>query len=481
MAERLPPVASTGEVLRFDSGRVATLLEVLELMAAGDTAQRLPLSDAHDELDAIAHGINVVVGELEWAKARALEVQEAKAAELRDAVAEAERANASKTIFLRNMSHEIRTPIAAVLGFADLLASADLSHRDRMDLVRRLQANGQAVLSLLSNLLDLARLDADKLVLAPEPVSVFELVREVFASVEIETRAKRLHARIEVGNDALGTIRTDRYRLRQVLVNLVANAVKFTESGGIVVSLRASSTGEGEEWSIDVADSGIGIAPDRHAHLFEPFEQADSSIAATYGGTGLGLALSRRLAEQLGGALSLLKSAPGVGTTFRLTLKPLPAASEWNRTTLAGTAEQTASDLNGLHILLAEDHPDMQLAVRRLLEQAGASVEAARDGREAVAKVLSSTFDIVLMDLRMPQMDGLEAARALRTEGCTVPIVALTADPANLRRAEAFNAGCDACLSKPFTLHDLIGSIRSLNDRLASPRSSRTPPPIRLR
>jgi CheY-like chemotaxis protein len=253
--------------------------------------------------------------------------------------------------------------------------------------------------------------------------------------------------------------------LRQILVNLVTNAVKFTEAGSIVVSLRVLRGAEVEQWMIDVADSGIGIAPDRQPYLFEPFAQADSSITRTYGGTGLGLALSRRLAEQLGGTLALLHSAPGRGSTFRLTMEPLPAASESDAASLAGTTIPTASALAGLRILLAEDHPDMQLAVCRLLDHAGASVETARDGREAVAKASSGEFDFMLMDLRMPHMDGLEATRALRRQGCSIPIVALTADPATLRREEAFNAGCDACLSKPFTLSDLVASIRFLHDR----------------
>ncbi len=294
---------------------------------------------------------------------------------------------------------------------------------------------------------------------------MFELVREVLASLEIETRAKGLDVRVELANDALGTIRTDRYRLRQILVNVVANAVKFTETGGIVISLRAVHAADGGQWMIDVTDTGIGIAPDRHPYLFEPFEQADSSIAQTYGGTGLGLALSRRLAEQLGGTLVLLHSVPGHGTTFRLTVKALPVAPVSESASMPGPPIHAAGAINGLRILLAEDHPDVQLAVRRLLELAGASVELARDGREAVAKARSGTFDVVLMDLRMPHMDGLQATRILRNEGCVIPIVALTADPATLRRAEALNAGCDACLSKPFTLSDLIASIRFLHDR----------------
>ena len=465
MADPIPPLKRPSGELRFSSERVGELLRMLELMAAGDTGIRLPISPAHDELDAIAHGVNVLVGELAWAGARATEAQEERASDLRAAVAEAERANVSKGIFLRNMSHEVRTPIAAMMGFADLLASADLSHENRADLVRRLRANGQAILSVLGDLLDLARLDADKIALALEPVSVVEVVGDVLASLEMEARAKGLDVRLDLPSRALRSLQTDRHRLRQILVNLVANAVKFTNEGGIQISLRVEPAEDGDRWVIDVADTGIGILPERHPHVFEPFEQADSSIARTYGGVGLGMSLSRRLAEQLGGSLVLLRSAPGEGTTFRLTVRSLLPGPDSKSRSVTRPATRDEGAISGLRILLAEDHPDMQLAVRMLLEQAGASVEVARDGREAVAKALADRFDVVLMDLRMPQVDGLEATRILRKRGFAFPIIALTADPAMLRRAEAIQGGCDECLSKPFIPRDLIASIRVLHNR----------------
>jgi signal transduction histidine kinase/CheY-like chemotaxis protein len=457
-----PPFVRASAELRFPSDRVAELMRVLELMAAGDIERRLPISELHDELDAIAHGINVLVGELAWTTKRTIEAQEEKAIELREAVARAERAIASKNVFLRNVSHEIRTPIAAMLGFADLLASGDLSHRDRADLLGRLQANGQAVLSLVSDLIDLARLDTDKITLAPESVSVFDLVREVVSSVEIDARAKGLDVRIEVPSAALGSIRTDRHRVRQILVNLMSNAIKFTDVGSILLSLRVV---HGDRWTIDVIDTGIGIAAERHQYLFEPFEQGDVTAASGNGGSGLGLALSRRLAEQLGGSLTLLHSLPGQGSAFRLSLTALPVAQEQHLTPAPHAATPRAGGpISGLRILLAEDHVDMRLAVRRLLEQAGAEVELARDGHEAVAMAMSGTFNVVLMDLRMPRMDGLLATRTLRKQGCMVPIVALTADPAAVHRAEALEGGCNDCLSKPFIPRDLIASIRALHD-----------------
>jgi signal transduction histidine kinase len=457
MAERPPVVTPSRPTLEFSSERVAEFLKVLEVMAAGDTAKRLVISDRHDELDAVAHGINVLVGELAWATKRVLEAQEERAAS-------AERASASKNAFLRNMSHEIRTPIAAMLGFAELLASAGLERHDRPELLSRLQANGLAVMSLLDDLLDLARLDARKIVLTPEPVSLIDLVRDVLGSLEIDARAKGLQMRIDTTSEALGSLVTDRFRLRQILVNLVANAVKFTEAGSIVVSVRATHALDDGYWTIDITDTGIGITADQRAHLFEPFEQANASIARAYGGNGLGLALSRRLADQLGGTLVLAESAPGEGTTFRLTLRPLKA--EPRESPPGGAApERSTRAIAGIRILLAEDHRDLHYALRESLQREGATVESAHDGREAVTKIMSAAFDVVLMDLRMPTMDGIQATRALRKQGCALPIIALTADPATLRRAEALDAGCDACLSKPFKIDDLIASIR-LSTRL---------------
>jgi signal transduction histidine kinase len=446
MTPEKPPV-------EFGGDRVAEVLEVLERMAAGETSLRLAISDRRDELDALAHGINVLVGELAWVTARAVEAHQQRAAL-------AEHANASKNIFLRNMSHEIRTPITAMLGFADLLASDDLTHQNRPELLRRLQANAQAVLALLDDLLDLAKLDANRIVLSPEPVSVLQLVQEVFSSLGIADRAKGLEMRVEATQATMGTIRTDRYRLRQILVNLVANAVKFTGAGRIVVALSVDYDAGDEPWIIDVTDTGIGIPADRQPYLFEPFEQVSDAVVRVYGGNGLGLALSRRLAEQLGGSLRLLHSVPEHGTTFRLVVRPLPELSEADSEARREVPARSESVANGLRILLAEDHRDLHFAMRQMLEQLGAKVESAFDGQDAVTKALAGDFDVVLMDLRMPRMDGLQATRELRRQGYAMPIVALSADPATVRRAEALGAGCDACFSKPFRIEDVLASVR---------------------
>jgi CheY-like chemotaxis protein/two-component sensor histidine kinase len=322
-------------------------------------------------------------------------------------------------------------------------------------------------MSLLNDLLDLARLEAQKIVLAPESVNVVELVRDVVGSIEIDRAAKGLDVQVDATSNAFAVLRTDRVRLRQILVNLVGNAVKFTDRGGIVVSVRTDAD-DGKAWTIDVTDTGIGIDADKRPQLFEPFQQADASISQRYGGSGLGLALSRRLAEQLGGSLVLLRSAPGAGSTFRLTLKALPGASNAGRAGATEVPSRVPDAVRGLRILLADDHRDLHAAMRRLLERAGARVESAYDGREAVIKALSSPVDLVLMDLRLPDQSGVQATRELRRQGCRVPIVAITADLAETHRAEVLEAGCDGCLSKPFRLDELMACVRSPSSRRAS-------------
>jgi signal transduction histidine kinase len=436
----------------FDDDRLETFLGILEQMAAGDTQLRLPISRKHDELDAIAHAINVLVGELAWTSARMAEAQDAR-------VAAAERAEASKTIFIRNMSHEIRTPIAAMIGFAELLLAADPSQAPPPDMLRRLQANGKAVLSLLDNLLDLAKLDADRITLEPETVPLMDLMQDVCASLEIERRANRVELRAEAADERLGSIVTDRFRLRQILVNLVANAVKFTRDGTVTLVVNTKREADGDHCTIDIIDTGIGIAAGRRGHIFEPFEQGDPHISQVYGGSGLGLTLSRRLARRLGGDLELLHSSPGTGSTFRLVLKSLPAAAA-AQSDAHETPAPPAKGIKGMRILLAEDHRDLHLALRRMLEQAGATIASAFDGREAVDQASAAPFDVVLMDLRMPNLDGLAAARTLRGKGYTTPIVALTADPTTLWRAAALEAGCNDVLAKPFTIDHVAAAIR---------------------
>lgn len=459
-------------VVSFAKERVDALLDGLEAMVAGNENQQVEVSPFHDELDAIAFGINSLADELRYANARVTEAERRLAADLRLSRDKAERANESKTIFLRTASHEIRTPIAAILGIADLLAMGGLSEDDTAHLVARLRSNSRALLSLVGNVLDLSRLDADKLAPHVEPVSPFELVREVVESMEAEATRRGIDLRVDFGMLSALVIETDRLRLRQILVNLIANALKFTPSGWIAISARA--TEDGNHLAIDVTDTGIGIGEPYVANLFEPFSQLTASPSSG-GGSGLGLALSRRLAEHLGGALTLLQSELGKGSTFRLTLDGRPARQAVSAPVSPKTRLIPKPALDGFRILLAEDNPDLQMAIGRALRLEGAQMSHAWNGREAVEMAQAGTFDVVIMDVRMPLMDGLDATRTLRASGYRLPIVALSADSTSEGRAASLAAGCSAYFTKPFDPTELIASIRFLRhhgaERRATPAS----------
>jgi len=244
----------------------------------------------------------------------------------------------------------------------------------------------------------------------------------------------------------LGTIKV-------ILMNVIGNALKFTERGEVRVRLCGDGAAR---LAIDVSDTGIGLTAEQRRGLFEPFQQADPGIARTYGGTGLGLVLSKRFAEALGGDLVVVASLPGVGSTFRITLRTDSEPVAQPAVASAGPAARPARPLAGVRVLLAEDNPDIRLALAELMELAGAEIVQAEDGREAVDQALSDAFDAVLMDVRMPGIDGLEATRMLRERGCRLPIVALTADAVKEHRAECLAAGYDDYLAKPVELPALV-------------------------
>jgi CheY-like chemotaxis protein len=420
-------------------------------MAAGDESEMIPLSSSRDELDAIAYGINVLADELRWATARASE---------------------AKNAFLRTASHEIRTPIASILGIVDLLDRDPVSDTDRADLLARLRANCRALLSLVTNVLDLSRIEADKIAFTFEAVSPLELVQEVVQSLEQDARAKGVAVRIQFEMGSSMAISTDRLRLRQILVNVIANAVKFTPppQGEIRISMGIHPVAGRDRLTVDVADTGVGIAPDQIPRLFEPFGQADA-VARAHGGTGLGLALSRRLAEQLGGSLVLVSSEVGRGTTFRIAIDAHDSGAADSHPTSSPDSDRASAGLPaliGLQILLAEDNADLQLAIGRALALEGAALSLAVNGREAIEMAERSKFDIIIMDLLMPVMSGLEATRALRAAGSRVPIIAISADATARARTATVDAGCNAFLCKPFDSGDLVAAIRVLHPRAES-------------
>jgi len=389
--------------------------------------------------------------------AQDMSLQAAREQALRDATLKAEQASRAKGQFLANMSHEIRTPMNAVLGLAYLLAQTALD-AEQARFVARIRSASQGLLGLLNDILDLSKIEAGELILEERPFDPRQLgeqVQELFAA---QAQAKGLQLRLELQPPLPAGLRGDATRLRQVLTNLVSNAIKFTASGAVTLRLRGDALADGG-WRLrlEVQDSGIGIAPEAQATVFRPFAQADASTTRRYGGTGLGLSISRDLVEAMGGTIGL-HSEPGVGSCFWVELA-LDAATVEGRPT---TGTSLMARLDGVRVLVADDSEINVEVASRILAQQGALVGTAGDGAAAVAAVQRQAFDIVLMDLQMPVLDGCAAAEAIRAQGLALPIVALTAGALVSERQRALGAGMNAFLSKPFQPAELLALVRSL-------------------
>lgn len=379
--------------------------------------------------------------------------------ELARAKAAAEIANESKSSFLANMSHEIRTPLTAVLGFAELLRDEYLSANERLNSIGRIERSGQALLKLIDNILDLSKIEAGQLTIHRESFSPKDLVAEVVALLTPTATYKDLELRMEVDPDLPSRVLSDPGCVRQVIVNLVGNAIKFTDQGFVCVKVSMDSN---KYLKIEVSDSGIGISKESQSRLFQAFSQADDSITRQFGGTGLGLALSRRLCECLGGSLVLAESEYGKGSRFVAQVEAVPDFQVRNELVCNGKIDDTkeAHSLKGMRILVAEDGVDNKALFKLYLEPTGADLTLVSDGNEAYIKAKSGNYDLILMDLQMPGMDGLQATRQLRKIGYKGPIVALTAHAMKEEVRRSLEAGCNAHLNKPITRSHLIRAVK---------------------
>ena len=390
--------------------------------------------------------------------------------ELKRAKVAAEAANLAKSEFLANMSHEIRTPLTSILGYSELMFDECTIQptRERLEIVKR---NGEHLLSVINDILDLSKIEADRVVPECIPTSVVELLDDVLALVRRKADSKGLALEVRPDGPLPQHILTDPTRLRQILVNLINNAIKFTDTGSVCVTTRLlEAESVTPRLQFDVSDTGLGMSEGQIAKLFRPFVQADSSTTRKYGGTGLGLTISKRLARMLGGDIAV-RSQPGRGSTFVVTVatglldnvslvmqSPLPAP----KTSLAADpvcTVQPASPLSG-HVLLAEDGPDNQILITALLKRRGVTVTVAANGRSATEMALecrsqNHAFDLILMDMQMPELDGYDAARLLRTAGYEGPVVALTAHALSGDRQKCLDAGCDDYLTKPLSRTEL--------------------------
>jgi PAS domain S-box-containing protein len=364
--------------------------------------------------------------------------------------AEAEAAAAAKSQFLANMSHEIRTPLTAVLGFTNLLREMELPE-SAAGYTRRIAGAGNALLAIVNDILDFSKLEAGKFEIRPRPIRLTEVCEETLQLFSIQAETKGLATRFEAAPGLPGAVMMDGDRLRQMLINLIGNAIKFTDKGSVTVRLAPAGAGA---VAIEVADTGPGLDDEAQAMLFQRFTQIDGSMTRQHGGTGLGLAISRGIAEAMGGAVSVT-SVPGEGATFRVEI-PAPAADLPQE--LDGV--EVATSIDGIRVLVVDDNPVNRELSRRILEAAGAEVSDAADGAEAVVQLGQLPVDVVLMDLRMPVLDGRAALRALReTPGPNqdVPVLAFTAD-ADLE-GEGDLDGFDGLVRKPIQPLDMYSAI----------------------
>jgi signal transduction histidine kinase/CheY-like chemotaxis protein len=437
----------SGQVERIGSGRDATPV----------------VEGGVRELGALAGNINRMVGTITAASdqlATRAEELRVKTLQLEQSRLQAEAANRAKTEFLAHMSHEIRTPMTSVLGYAEMLLEPGLDPAERDQYVRRVHRAGTSLLTIINDILDISKVEAGHLTIERVSMSPGAVVGETLALLRGRAEEKGLALSAWCTSPIPLTIISDPTRLRQILVNIVGNAIKFTEHGEVCVGvgLRRRDTGR-DELIFEVRDSGQGMTPEQLERLFRPFTQADSSTTRRHGGTGLGLYISKRFAEALGGTIRVT-STPGVGTTFTVSVHPGPLDGAWWTEQLgeepapATVATVPSLQLQG-RVLLAEDSADNQRLISHILRKAGLEVEIAENGVAVLDRVRAAsdggapTPDLVLLDMNMPVMDGYETIRRLRSAGCPLPVVALTAMALSGERARCIEAGCDDYATKP--------------------------------
>jgi signal transduction histidine kinase/CheY-like chemotaxis protein len=437
-------IESTGLLLTITFSRTLSqglreLNSAAKKVGEGDFGQKVAVRTG-DELGQLAESLNKM------------------AAELADSYGqrrEAEMANTTKSQFLANMSHEIRTPVGTIVNYSELLKESDLGENDRAKFVDVIHRTGVALSSLINDILDLSKVEAGHLEIDKTTFSFSECLNEI--QLMLQPRCAEKSVRLIMRQEGTGPdlIYTDPMRLRQILLNILGNAIKFTERGHVALAYRHSA----ETLIIEVQDTGVGLTATQSQHLFQLFSQVDSSTTRRYTGTGLGLILSRRLARLLGGDVVLAESVLGKGSKFVISVKLEDPAGEAEIHN-AETARAVAKDaLVGRKVLVIDDSEDNRFLIDRVLSKQGMTVSLADNGLEGAEKARQDDFDVIVMDIQMPVMDGYTATQKIRASGFRKPIIALTAHAMKGDRTKCLEAGCDSYLTKPIRVNALIHSM----------------------
>ena len=383
---------------------------------------------------------------------------------------EADAANLAKSQFLANMSHEIRTPLAAVMGFAEMIAKGVGSEKDKEECTDAIKRNGTLLMRLIDDLLDLSKIEANKFELEKVAFSLLTLLRDVESTMSFKAREKGVQLKFAFPNQLHSSYLADVVKLKQVLLNVIGNAVKFSPGGVVRVDVQVKSEADPimDRLIVTITDNGVGLNKQQMDRLFQPFGQADPSTKRKFGGSGLGLIISRQIARAMGGDLSLISSTPNEGSVFQIEcliersneVEIFKSKTENS----IGDVNELSKALEGRRILAVDDSQDNLMLISHFLKGTGLDISYAENGFQAIEAAGDKDFDLILMDIQMPGMDGHETTVEIRGRGYKKPIIALTAHALKFEHDKCRQSGCDAVLTKPISRTALIDALQSYID-----------------